>query len=229
MIAQYWQQVADKLNKLSLRERIFVFAAVAFVLFFVVNTFLLTPLAVQQKAVQSQLLQQQQQLRDVQSQIVLLQQQNSPTAHSPQRLQINQLKQEIAEGDIFLNSRRERLVQPEKMAAHLRQLLGSNSRLQLVSLKTLAVTPLLELSNKKDSPSAGKTSLTEQENQVFAHGVELTLRGNYLDLFVYLKAIEKLPQQMYWSRANMQVVHYPNAELTLVLYTLSLDKTWLKI
>ena len=33
--------------------------------------------------------------------------------------------------------------------------------------------------------------------QVFKHGVQLTLRGNYLDLLQYVKALESLPQQMY--------------------------------
>jgi MSHA biogenesis protein MshJ len=184
---------------------------------------------VQQKAVHAQLQQQQQLVSDVQSQIVLLEQQNSPTAQSPQRLQINQLKQEIAEGNVFLNTSRERLVQPEKMAAHLRQLLAGNSRLQLLSLNTLAATPLLELSNGKALSPPAKTPVPVQEKQVFAHGVELTLRGNYLDLLFYLKSLEKLPQQMYWSKVRLQVVQYPNAELSLVLYTLSLDKTWLQI
>jgi len=34
---------------------------------------------------------------------------------------------------------------------------------------------------------------------------------------------------MFWSMAKMNVVKYPEAELTLTLYTLSLDETWLQI
>jgi MSHA biogenesis protein MshJ len=34
---------------------------------------------------------------------------------------------------------------------------------------------------------------------------------------------------MFWGMAKMNVVQYPQAELTLTLYTLSLDKTWLQV
>jgi len=57
----------------------------------------------------------------------------------------------------------------------------------------------------------------------------MTVRGSYADLLQYLTALEKLPTQMFWGMAKMQVVQYPEAELTLTLYTLSLEKTWLQV
>ena len=45
----------------------------------------------------------------------------------------------------------------------------------------------------------------------------------------YLQTLEKLPTQMFWGMAKMDVVKYPQVELTLTLYTLSLDKTWLQV
>ena len=221
---QQWEMISAKLEAMSLRERVFIFAALAALLLAIINMLLLEPLFARQKALRSQLAQQQQLISAVQSQIAAMQQENSADATSPQRNQIKQLKQEIAEGNAFLQSSRERLVQPEKMAAHLRQLLNKNNRLQLVALQTLPVTPLIE---QPDVSGNAPTAL--QEKQVFKHGVQLTLRGNYLDLLQYLSALEKLPQQMYWARAKMNVVEYPASELTLTLYTLSLDKTWLQI
>ena len=55
------------------------------------------------------------------------------------------------------------------------------------------------------------------------------MRGRYLDLLGYLGELEDLPAQMFWGGAKLNVVHYPEAELTLTLYTLSLDKTWLVV
>lgn len=225
---QQWEKISTKLEAMSLRERAFIFAALAVLLFALLNTLLLDPLFARQKALRSQLEQQQQKMSAVQSQIAAILQENSADAKSPQRAQLRQLQQEIADGNVFLQSSRERLVQPQKMAAHLKQLLNKNNALQLVSLQTLTVTPLVE-----NTGVAGKevAAVPESavEKQVFKHGVKLTLRGNYLDLLQYLVALEKLPQQMYWARAQMGVVQYPTAELTLTLYTLSLDKTWLQI
>ena len=221
MIKQQWDKVSTKVNALSMRERVLVFATVTAVVLFLLNTLLLEPLLARQKALHSQISQQQQTMLEVQAQIAALVLENSPNAKSPQRSQINQIRQEIAEGNAYLKSSREKLVQPEKMAEHLRQLLSKNNRLQLVALQTLPATPLLEPS--KVAASAA------QDKQVFKHGVQLTLRGNYLDLLQYLSALESLPQQMYWARAQMSVVQYPAAEISLILYTLSLDKPWLQV
>lgn len=227
MMQQLWEKISVKLNAMSLRERVLVFAAIVFLLLSLLSIVLFDPLLARQKLLRHQVTQQQEMMNQVRVQITALQQESSPNSTSPQRVQINQLKQEMAEGDAYLQSNRERLVQPEKMAEHLRQLLNKNSRLQLVSLRTMPVTPLLDLPVDASRQKAAPALLHEQ--QVFKHGVQLTLRGNYLDLLQYLSALERLPQQMFWARAQMSVVQYPASELTLVLYTLSLDRTWLKI
>jgi MSHA biogenesis protein MshJ len=67
------------------------------------------------------------------------------------------------------------------------------------------------------------------EKQIYKHGVKITVRGSYADLLQYLTALEKLPTQMFWGVAKMDVVKHPTVELTLTLYTLSLEKTWLQV
>lgn len=229
MMKQQWEKISATVDAMSMRERALIFATAVVLALSLVNTLLLEPLFVRQKALRTQVSQQQQMMSEVQLQITAVQQQNSPDSTSPQRIQINQIRQEIAYGDVYLKSSRERLVQPEKMAEHLRQLLNKNNRLQLLALQTLPVTPLLEQPGAKGADQSRDVQAATQEKQVFKHGVQLTLRGNYLDLLPYLSALEKLPQQMYWARAQMKVAQYPTAELTLILYTLSLDKTWLQI
>lgn len=225
---QQWEKISAKLEAMSLRERGLIFAALAVMMLSLLNTLLLDPLLARQKVLRSQLAQQQKMISAVQSQISAMQQENSAGAKSPLNIQLQQLRQEIADGNMFLQSRRERLVQPEKMAVHLRQILNKNNMLQLVSLRTLAATPLIEKPGVAGNEQA-PVSASAVEKEIFKHGVELTLRGNYLDLLQYLDALEKLPQQMYWAKAQMDVVQYPTAELTLTLYTLSMDKTWLQI
>ena len=64
---------------------------------------------------------------------------------------------------------------------------------------------------------------------MYKHGVQITVRGSYADLTQYMAALENLPTRMFWGMAKMNVVQYPTSELTLTLYTLSLDKTWLQV
>lgn len=228
-----WDKLNARVAAMSRRERIFIFVAVVAAGLWLINSMMLEPLFAKQKVMRSQLSQQQLRINEVKMQISAIQQENSPNSTSPQRTRINQLKQNLDEGNAFLKSNREKLVQPEKMAEHLRQILSRNNRLQLVSLNTLPATPLLEQAADKNTD---KTKLSQavgadsgMDKQVFKHGVQLTLRGNYLDLLQYLIALEKLPQQMYWAQAQMSVVQYPSTELTLTVYTLSLDRTWLQI
>jgi MSHA biogenesis protein MshJ len=229
-----WEKISAKIDAMSKRERVLVFVTVVILVLSLLNALLLDPLFARQKSLRQQISQQQQQMNEIQSQIAVLLQENSPNSNSPQRNQLRQLMQEIAEGNAFLNSKRESLVPPEKMAEHLRQLLNRNNSLHLVSLQTLPVTSLLEQAhdksqNAKGADQAKAVKAAAHDKQVFKHGVQLTLSGNYLDLMQYLAALEKLPQQMYWARAQMSVLQYPTAELTLIVYTLSLDKTWMQI
>jgi MSHA biogenesis protein MshJ len=64
---------------------------------------------------------------------------------------------------------------------------------------------------------------------LYRHGVEVTVRGNYLDMVNYMDALESMPTQLFWGRAQLEVEEYPSSRLTLTLYTLSLDQKWMKL
>lgn len=216
-------QVIAKIDGMSLRERALIFAAAAFAVVSLINTFFLDPLLAQQKRLSSQVVQQQEKMKETQAQLTSLLQAKQADEHAPQRQRISQLRAQIAEGDAYLKATQDKLVPPEKMAALLEQVLAKNDRLQLVTLNTLPVSLFIE-------PSADQAvKAAVQEKQIFKHGVQMTVRGSYADLMQYLTALEKMPTQMFWGMAKMNVVQYPNAELTLTLYTLSLDKTWLQV
>ncbi|MFZ2161702.1 MAG: type II secretion system protein GspM [Sideroxyarcus sp.] len=217
-------KIVAKVDGFSLRERALIFFAAAAVVVSLVNALFLEPLLVKQKNISVQVVQQQEKMKEVQAQIANLVQAQQADANSPQRERIRALRQQIADGDAYLKSRRDKLVPPEKMAQLLEQVLNRNGRLQLVALNTLPVSLLIE-----PSADAAAVQMTGAEKQIFKHGVKITVRGSYADLVQYLTALEKLPTQMFWGVAKMDVVKHPTVELTLTLYTLSLDKTWLQV
>ena len=55
------------------------------------------------------------------------------------------------------------------------------------------------------------------------------MRGTYLDMLRYMAQLETIPMQVFWGKARLEVEEYPQATLTLTLYTLSLDKKWLNL
>lgn len=226
---QYWVLLNGKIDDMSLRERAMIFLAVGFVLIALINNLLLEPLLDKQKIRAALMQQQQEKAKELQATMQALTQAKQDDEHSPVRIRIAQLKQQMTEQDNYLKGRRDRLVAPEQMAHLLEQVLNKNSHLQLVSLKTLPVSLLIE---KKDAADVAPPSLVNDgstQKQIYKHGVQISIRGSYLDLLQYVSALEKLPTQMFWAEANMSVEKYPDTVLTLVLYTLSLDKTWLTV
>jgi MSHA biogenesis protein MshJ len=112
------------------------------------------------------------------------------------------------------------LVAPERMAPLLESILRANGHLKMVSVRTLPVEPLSGIGARKDGP---------KHELLFRHAVELTVRGSYLDMVDYMTALESLPTQLFWGKAQLEVEEYPTVRLTLTLTTLSLDEKWMKL
>jgi MSHA biogenesis protein MshJ len=225
----YWSLLSGKVDDLSLRERAMMFAAAGFVLIAALNALLLDPLLSKQKTLSAQMQQQQEKNKELQAEMQILIQAKQDVEHSPLRLRMAELKQQLEEQDGYMRSNRDHLVEPGKMAHLLEQVLNKNARLQLVSLKTLPVSLLIEKKAAGDVAGQSAVSETTAQKQIYKHGVQISIRGSYLELLQYMNALEKLPTQMFWAEANLTVEKYPDAVLTLVLYTLSLDKTWLTV
>jgi MSHA biogenesis protein MshJ len=222
--------LTGKIDGMSLRERVMIFTAIAFMLVALTKSLLLDPLLAEQKKISTKVQQQQEKLKEIQAQIEVLQKAKKDIENSPLRSRLSASKQQLAEGTIYLKGLRNNLVEPEKMAELLEQVLKRNGHLRLVHLQTLPVAPLFEkMAAKPAGSTTAEEAVMEPDKQVFKHGVQIIVRGNYLDLLQYLTDLERLPSQMFWGKVEMKVLQHPEVELKLTLYTLSLDKTWLQI
>ena len=221
MIRRYWIVARNRIDDLSLRERVLVFLAAAFVMISLVDLTLLEPLFAKKKVLAEQVIQRQEKMKELQAQMEALLQARRNEVNSPLRGRLSQLKQQFQEQDNYLQSHRDHLVDPNRMADLLQQVLNNNGKLQLVALKTLPVSLLIE----KPQGVTGN----DGQKQIYKHGVQITVRGRYLDLLSYVTALEKLPAQMFWGEMSLTVDQYPDSVLALTLYTLSLDKTWLAV
>jgi len=227
----YWELVRGKIDNMSLRERAMIFLAAAFVVISLINATLLDPLLAKQKVLSAQVVQQQEKMKALQAQMQNLSQAKRDDEHSPLRTRLVQIKQQLQEQDGYLKSRSDRLIEPNKMASLLEQVLNKNGKLELIALNTLPASPLIEKPQAENAATAQPVApgAAAGQKQIFKHGVKITVRGGYLDLLRYLAELEKLPAQMFWGEVGLSVDKYPNALLTLTLYTLSLDKTWLTV
>jgi MSHA biogenesis protein MshJ len=122
------------------------------------------------------------------------------------------------------------LVPARRMTEFLRGLMPGSS-VEVVALKTLPPSPLVQrpvAKDGKEADAAAKAVAAKQPN-LYKHGVEITLAGSYPALLDYLARLESSPQKVLWGRLDLRVEKHPRSELKLVLYTLSLDPAWLAV
>lgn len=222
----------DRVDAMSLRERVLIFLMLAAVLVALVMTSVIDPLIAKQKQLSQALVQSQAQTQALEAQVQALAEaaRHDPDASNKQRLA--DLDAQRKNAYAALANVQQGLVAPDRMTQVLRDLLNQNARLKLISIKTLPAAPLIE-EGKPAEPGA-KPEKAQGKAQVaslglYKHGVEISVEGNYADLVAYLSVLEKMHWRVYWGGVNLAAREYPNSRLTLTLYTLSLDKTWLSV
>ena len=223
--------------KLARRERIIVFVAAVVGLGVVLWALLVDPAVTSNRRLAAQVAQTDQQIKAAQASLAGMKAGRvDPDDQNRQRR--DALVAELKTIEATLRATQKGLVSSDRMAGMLEGMLVGRARLQLVSLRTLPPAPLLEgVKPKPAEPAAaeGKPApappgpAAAPDVGIYKHGVEITLQGAYGDLLDYLAALERQPTQMFWTRANLDGSGYPAVRLTLVLYTLSLDKTWLTV
>jgi MSHA biogenesis protein MshJ len=234
---QYWQKLSTKIDSLTLRERVIIFAMAAVAIVAAANVLLLDPLFARQKELSAQVQAGRVQVLQVQSQIQeMVKAQKDPDAATRERLKV--VKQQHGQMQTILLDMQKGLVTPDKMTALLGDIVRQDGRLRLVSLKTLPSTSLTEDVEAKAGTDKTPVNMTVLNKEVapgvsaggvYKHGVEITLQGGYLDMVNYMASLETMPWQLFWGKAKLNVEEYPRATLTLTLFTLSLDKKWLNL
>jgi MSHA biogenesis protein MshJ len=235
-LLQQWIKLSTRLDAMTLRERAMVFTAVVAGILFLIYTVSAEPLLKKQSALQLQIKQQQNQITGIDQEIVAKAQGFKVDPDAATREQLNAVRRDIDATSNSLMAVQKGLVAPDKIAPLLEQLLRGNGRLKLISLKTLPVTGLNEAAKPAAAQTpvpaptpAGQPAPAKPRELLYRHGVEIVVQGSYLDMVNYMAALESLPVQLFWGKANLDAQQYPNSRLTLTLYTLSLDQKWMKL
>jgi MSHA biogenesis protein MshJ len=247
------QAYAARFNALSLRERILValagVASALFLLYFAV----LGPQAKSKETLVQRIDQQRSELAALKSQLDSLSgQARDPDAAPRQRLA--EARTQIDAIDTQIKTIGRNLVPAREVPRLLQDLLDRRKGLRLVSLRTLAVADLLDhkaaatpaAAAPAGPPAPGAAAKTADpvsganadaanpsagpagDSGIYKHGVQFAVAGSYHELAAYLAELERLPQQLFWSQASLRA-EYPLSTLTVTVFTLSLERTWLTV
>lgn len=240
-----WRKFAARINALSQRERVIVFIAALAVTVFIMNTLFIDAPRQRIRVLSADLQQQQAELPGLRQQVAELETAAAnPEAAAQARREA--LRKQIAEANSTLAGMQENLVPASEMRRVLEDMLARSPRLHIVSLKTLPASPIVDVPPPAAAPAAAPgapapvaaaapaaapnpASAPGAGDNLYKHGVEVTLEGSYSDLHEYLARAERMPWRMFWSRAVLDSTDYPRVHLTITVYTLSLDPAWLQV
>lgn len=248
-----WQGWSARFAVLQQREKFLVIGATLFALGFGGYSLWIEPAQMQQSRLTKSIAQQQQEQEQLQLQLkTLVAQDNDPD--SANRTALAMLDRQLAEAKRDIQGFDQALVSPREAPALLQTLLARHRGLTLVSLATLPPQPLVAAPPKEEAKADGKTDgktdgnalqtatqtatqtaeqkiaqdATNAADNLFKHGITLKIAGGYHELLAYVSELESGPQKLLWGGMSLSS-EYPVSELTLTVYTLSLEPTWLRV
>jgi MSHA biogenesis protein MshJ len=222
-----WQKAVARFDVLKPRERVMIFAAGAAVIGWIAFMMAIDNELTRYKRLSADLARQQTTLAQLQTQTAELMRVAAQDPDAAGRARVTALNAQLAQFDAELRGVQQGLVPPTRMTRVLEDVLTRNSRVHLVKLTTLPVTALVDREAKGEPVRAATQGGADR--LVYKHGIELTVEGGYLDLLDYLTRLEKLQWQMFWARTRIDASRYPRVQMTVTLYTLSLDEAWLVV
>jgi MSHA biogenesis protein MshJ len=139
--------------------------------------------------------------------------------------QIEQLQTDIKGVENQLQSVSQNLIKAEQLPQALQEVLQKTEQLTLLEVKTLPAQELQFIDVTTTTPGSQQPAVTEEARAgVYQHTVELRVSGSYSQILNLLTALERLPWRFYWQSLDYSVEHYPDAEVTLRVYTLSSEE-----
>ncbi|MBI4985572.1 MAG: hypothetical protein HZC24_09585 [Rhodocyclales bacterium] len=230
-----WRALEAKFGALQKREKQILVVATVLAIVMGGQALWVDPALTRIAALKKQIAKNRNEAQTLQAQIVVLAAQvKDPDASN--KAALAEVKSKTAETERALRAYDHALVPADKAAKLLQALMARHRGLELVSLQTMPPVPLLAPPKAEAKPETkpgakvaeSKTPAVPGAN-IHKHGIEIKMAGNYLDLLAYVADLEQLPQKLLWGNMALAVVAYPRTELTLTVYTLSLDSIWLVV
>lgn len=120
-----------------------------------------------------------------------------------------ELRQQLREKTAYVNAKDNR--------ALLQAVLAEADNLVVVGAEALPPEPLL-----MNTDSNANTS-------IYQHRLRLRIKGSYFEIRDYFAALEELPWSFYWHRLQYSVASYPQGEVEVEIYTLSMEQDYVGV
>lgn len=163
-------------------------------------------------------------LRESETTLASLQQQVQTRQREQERLKVmikdelDKIKERLSQQRAAFDQAQEVLVPASEMRDVLEGLLARQSRLKLLSVRTLDRETLALPQPADAAPSV-----------LYRHGLEVKVGGGFHDLLNWLLSVEDLPRQLLWDSLLLGADDQGRLELTIRVHTLSRDAKALEL
>lgn len=223
-----WDRYSERIDAMTLRERVFIFAAVTVGVVALLHTLLLDAELKNERRLSRSIAQRQAEMKALEQQVAQLAKDPAQDADRARRERLAEVKRLLDETERNIVAEERKFTAPEQMKRIVDEMLARSRGVQLMGMRTLATTSIADARAPTGAKPAVKPA-TPGERLIYRHGMEVTVSGGYLELLRYLEELERLPTQLYWSALELDASRYPAHTLKVVVYTLSLDPAWLNV
>ncbi|MGS2723592.1 type II secretion system protein GspM [Porticoccus sp. GXU_MW_L64] len=207
--------LSARFDALQQREKILVAGIVVALVYALSEFTLLKPADDEYKKLSGQLQANRTSLTNSQEQMAQLQA-SAAGSNGNRGPQLQAVQQQIAALRTELSTLAGGLADARQLPKILEDVLVKTGKLSLMKLQAL---PVEELQLPATDGSGELISAG-----VYKHAVSLQLQGRYFEVVDYLQALEELPWGLRWQQLNYRAASYPNANVTLQVYTLTTEE-----
>ncbi|HEX6929659.1 MAG TPA: hypothetical protein VF267_10435 [Gammaproteobacteria bacterium] len=219
-VRQRVQQAMNQIDALSLRERAFVMLGAFMVLFLAWDSLLMSDIGARGKTLNADIEAIQGRMSQLGQAIANAAQNRTADPNTLLDDELAALKLRTAQVDGELAARARHVIPPREMANVLEEVLQRQKRLELLRVESLPPEPLFQdaADGDENAPAA-----------VYRHGLELEVRGSYMNVLAYLREIESLEWQFFWEAVTLESGKYPENRVRIRVYSLNLEEGWLGV
>lgn len=224
-----WARYAERIDGLSLRERVLIFSAAMALLLALLYSVLIDSEMRTQRRLSSTIAQRQAELKSIEVQLTAVATSRAADPDRPMRERLANVRAQLVDIERQISAEERKFTAPRQMKAVIEEMLARNRAVELVAMRTLPTGTIAEAREGANAAKPAPKPASPEDRLIYRHGIEVTVAGRYLDLLRYLGELEHLPTQIYWSSLELDATHYPKHTMKLVVYTLSLDPAWLNV
>ena len=217
MTRQYsLSDIRNRLQLMSLREQLLAVLVISAAIYFLFDALVFKLQKQREEDLQNQQTALQAQILGLKTELAMVERSQTDQFAQKER-EFRLLKQQVAQLNALSGSVSEQAPAVDKLVSEV--LASSSPGVRTVGVKTIAakLVPLAAKATAAGQTGASKAPLA----QVYKHGVDIELRGNYLDIMKMLDRLEDANPKLLWSGLVLSAGTYPENTLRASVFLLS--------